>query len=74
MRLNKDQYEKLKTNARERGFGHLSSYVRFMCLDADLVTALKVEEIHQILVGERRLSRKERKLRPRVHPDAIYSK
>ncbi len=73
VRLTKDQYEQLKENAKVRGFGYLSSYVRFMTLDADILTAQKISEIHQHLLGEAPPVRRSKKKRT-PHPEAIFSK
>lgn len=66
--------ELLRLNAERRGFAHLSDYVRFMTLDAELVISMKIEEIHQCLLGEPELDRRSRKLKARIHRDAVYSK
>ena len=73
VRLTKDQNERLKENARQRGFAYLSSYVRFMALDIDMLMAAKISEIHDFLLGEQRPVRRSKKKR-QPHPEAIYSK
>ena len=73
VRLTKDQYERLKRNAQQRGFNYLSSYVRFMALDVDFWAARKISEIHQYLLGEEKPVRRSKKKRA-PHPDAHYSK
>lgn len=73
VRLTKDQYERLKENARLRGFGYLSSYVRFMALDSDMWMARKISEIHEHLLGAAPPVRRSKKKRT-PHPDAVFSK
>ena len=72
VRLTKDQYERLKQNARQRGFSFLSSYVRFAALDMDFLMARKITEIHEHIFGEPQQVRSKKKGRP--HPEAIWSK
>ena len=50
VRLTKDQDEKIKNDAKLKGFEHISDYVRSSLIDKDLVR--KIEEMHQRIVHE----------------------
>ncbi|MEQ1935125.1 MAG: hypothetical protein ABL962_14795 [Fimbriimonadaceae bacterium] len=56
------QYERVWAVCRSRGFSHLSSYIRFVALDQDLVLQQKVHEIHRHLVGEPKVERRKKPL------------
>jgi hypothetical protein len=60
VRLTRDQYERMKGNCQVRGFGSLSSFVRFVTLEQDLVLQQKVHEIHHHLLGAKKEPRKKR--------------
>lgn len=73
VRLTREQYERLKQNCEMRGFSYLSSYVRFMALDVDMLMARKISEIHTHLLGDEPQPRRSKKKRT-PHPDAVWSK
>jgi len=60
VRLTKDQYERMKGNCQVRGFGTLSSFIRFVTLEQDLALQQKVHEMHEFLLGPKKEPRKKR--------------
>lgn len=77
VRFSREQFERLKTTAKARGFGHLSDFVRFMTLDHDLWLARKVTEIHDLLMSQHYdepPGPKKKRKRGLAHPDAVWSK
>jgi hypothetical protein len=62
VRLTKDQYERIRANCSVRGFGTLSSYIRFTALDQDFVLLQKVHEIHRHLLGTPKVERRKKPL------------
>jgi hypothetical protein len=51
IRLTREQYERIRNTAEMKGFGSLSSFLRFVALDQDFVLHQKVSEIHAHLLG-----------------------
>ena len=62
VRLTKDQYERMRGNCQVRGFGTLSSFIRFVTLEQDLVLQQKVHEIHRHLLGMPKVEKRRKKL------------
>ena len=52
VRLTRDQYERIKNNARIKGFNFTSAYIRFVALKQDFVFQQKISEIHNHLLGD----------------------
>ena len=50
VRLTKDQDEKIKNDAKLKGFEHISDYVRSSLIDRNLER--KIEEMHKKIVHE----------------------
>ena len=50
VRLTKDQDEKIKNDAKLKGFEHISDYVRSSLIDRNLER--KIEEMHKKIVNE----------------------
>jgi hypothetical protein len=53
VRVTRDQYERLKQAATNKGFASLSSYVRYVTLEHESFIERKILEIHQHLIKER---------------------
>lgn len=51
IRLTRDQYERIRNNSQIKGFGSMSSYLRFLALDQDFILQKKIFEIHAHLLG-----------------------
>ena len=60
VRLTRDQHERMKGNCHVRGFGSLSSFIRFVTLEQDLMLQQKVHAIHEHLLGPKKEPRKKR--------------
>jgi hypothetical protein len=58
VRTTRDQYDRIKNNARIRGFSSLSSYLRHVALQHDAVLEQKVNEIHEHLLGPAHVKRR----------------
>lgn len=52
IRLTNSQYEKIKQDAFNKGFGNISNYMRFLALHRDNVLARKIVEIHDSVVDK----------------------
>jgi len=50
--MTKDQYERIKTDSRNKGFSSLSSYLRYIALEQDMTLRHKIYEIHQHIVPD----------------------
>jgi hypothetical protein len=58
VRTTRDQYERIKNNAKAKGFSSLAGYLRHVALQHDLVLEQKVSEIHEHLLGSANPGRK----------------
>jgi len=62
VRLNKEQYERIWSYCKMRGFLSLSAYIRFAALEQDFSLLQKVYEIHRHLLGEPKVERRKKRL------------
>ena len=60
-RTTRDQYERIKDNARVKGFRNLTDYLRFVALEKNSVVENKILEIHRFLIGNSQAKSKPRK-------------
>ena len=51
IRLSRDQHNRIKADTIAKGFGSVSSYIRYLALARDRVTERKIWEIHSKIVG-----------------------
>jgi len=51
--MTKDDYERIKNNARLKGFYSTSGFLRHLALDHDFITTQKINEIHTHLLGDK---------------------
>ena len=49
-RVTRDQYERIKNNARAKGYLNLSHYLRDLALDKNLVFEQKFNEIYEVIM------------------------
>ena len=52
VRLTNNQYERICNNAQAKGYRTLSSYLRHVALDRDLIFDKHFLEIHKIITGK----------------------
>ena len=52
IRLTRDQYERIRNFSKLKGFGSMSSYLRHVALEQDLLFQQKLCEIHSFLLGK----------------------
>lgn len=52
IRVDNGQYERIKINAKNKGFGSMSAYIRHAALEQDLLIQTKIIEIHNHLLGD----------------------
>jgi hypothetical protein len=51
VRLTRQQYERIKTDATVKGFSSLSAYMRHLALHRDDSLAIKICEMHSLILG-----------------------
>ena len=49
-RVTRDQYERIKNNARAKGYLNLSHYLRDLALDKNLMFEQKFNEMYEVIV------------------------
>lgn len=49
-RVTRDQYERIKNNARAKGYLNLSHYLRNLALEKNFVFEQKFNEIYEVIV------------------------
>ncbi|VTR66929.1 hypothetical protein DESC_540019 [Desulfosarcina cetonica] len=57
VRLSRDQYDRIKNDCAAKGFGSLSSYLRYLALYRDQALSKKILEIHDSVVSEKAQNR-----------------
>lgn len=57
IRLSRDQYDRIKSDAYVYGFNSLSAYLRYLALGRNYFLETKINEIHKIIVGNKKRSR-----------------
>ena len=53
VRLTKNQHERVETNAQTKGFKTLSSYIRSLALEKDIVFDKKFDELYNKIVNNK---------------------
>jgi hypothetical protein len=51
IRLTRQQYDRIKNDCGMKGFGTLSSYLRYLALHQDESLSNRIREIHTLLFG-----------------------
>lgn len=52
VRMTRQQYERIESNAVLKGFSSLSTYMRYVALEHDFALYEKVSELHAFLLGK----------------------
>jgi len=52
IRINWDQYEKIKLNSKLKGFKSLTAFLLHSAIDQELILHQKINEIHSHLLGK----------------------
>lgn len=52
VRFTRDQHERLKQNAEQKGFPSIATYVRWVSLQQDVFLEQRIMEIHAFLLGK----------------------